>query len=66
MEDEQIRSQMMVLDHFALFVPRVFSQQSAATEGHPLNEEVERFTFVRCCLNRPPKFDVGYVGAYSP
>jgi hypothetical protein len=26
---------MMVLDHFALFVPRVFSQQSAAKD-HPL------------------------------
>jgi len=47
MENEQIRSQMMVLDHFALFVPRVFSQQSASAEGHPLNKEVERLTFVR-------------------
>jgi hypothetical protein len=46
---------MMVIDHFALFVPRVFSPQSAATEGHPLNKEVERLTFVRCRSNRPPE-----------
>jgi hypothetical protein len=40
MEDEQIRSQMMVLDHFALLVPRVFSQEPAAAEGHLSDAEL--------------------------
>jgi hypothetical protein len=30
MENEQIRDQMMVVDHFALFIPRVFRQEPSA------------------------------------
>ena len=65
-ENEQIRGQMMVFDHFALFVPRVFRQEPTSTEGNPLNKEVERLALIRCPLNRTPEFDIGYVVEQEP
>lgn len=52
---------MVILDHLSLFIPRVLCQQPTAAEGNPLNEEIERLAFVRCCLNRSSQFDVGDV-----
>jgi hypothetical protein len=59
-ENEQVRDEMVVLDHFPLFIPRVFRQQAASAEGDPLHKQVERLAFVRRRLNRPSEFNVQY------
>ena len=46
-KDEQVRDQMVVLDHFALFIARVFRQEAATAERDPLHEQVEHLAFVR-------------------
>jgi hypothetical protein len=55
-KDEEVRDQVMILDHFALFVSRIFGQQPTAAEGHPLHELIERLAFVRRALDRPTQF----------
>jgi hypothetical protein len=52
---------MVILDHLPLFISRVLRQQAAAAERNPLNKEIEGLAFIRCRLNRPPEFDIGYV-----
>jgi len=60
-KDEQVRDQMVVLDHLSPFIARVLRQEASTIEGYPLHKKVERLAFVRRRLNCSPEIDVGYV-----
>jgi hypothetical protein len=65
-EDEQIRYQVMVVDHLpSLVVLRVFGQQTSSAERHPLNKQIECLTLVCGGLNRAAEFNRVLVGHFA-
>ena len=60
-ERQEVRNKMVVLDKLTLLITDVLGNDSLATEAHPLNELVERLTFVGSGLNHLAQFETGYV-----
>ena len=56
-EGEEIGDEVVVLDHFALFVSRILGEESATAECDPLHEKVEGLALVGRGLNCPAQFN---------
>lgn len=60
-EDEEIGDKMVIVDHLALFVPRILGQQTSTAEGDPLEKQVEGLAFIGRGLNGPAQLNAGNI-----
>ncbi len=60
-EDEEVGDKVLVFDHLALFIPRIFRQEPSTAESNPLHEQIKRLAFIRCSLDCAAKLNIGNV-----